>query len=58
MTATTSKTQQNLLIPSLRQWYSATWDDYVALRDAPIKERMRLFFNNELMWVKKKALFP
>jgi Uma2 family endonuclease len=43
--------QQNLVIPPLRQWHSATWDDYLTLRDARIKDRMRLFFNNEWMWV-------
>ncbi len=51
MTASISTTQQNVVIPPLRQWHSATWEDYVALRDTRIKDRIRLFFNNEWMWV-------
>lgn len=37
--------------PSLRQWFPATWADYVKLRDAPTKERMRLAFHQGRLWI-------
>lgn len=51
MTASTLPTAQNIIIPPLYQWHSATWEDYITLRDAPIEERMRLSFNQGRMWV-------
>ena len=33
------------------QWQQATWQDYVALRDAPTQERMKLAFNQGWLWV-------
>jgi Uma2 family endonuclease len=45
MTALTLKAEQPVSMPPLRQWINATWDEYVALRDAPIGERMRLAFD-------------
>jgi Uma2 family endonuclease len=44
-------TDQILSPPPLRQWNDATWDDYVALRDAPIGERMRLAFDRGRLWI-------
>jgi Uma2 family endonuclease len=50
MTATVSS-QSTVVIPPLRQWHQATWQDYLALRDAPIQERMKLGFNQGWLWV-------
>jgi Uma2 family endonuclease len=33
------------------QWRRAIWQDYVALRDAPTRERMKLAFNQGWLWV-------
>ncbi|NJL54686.1 Uma2 family endonuclease [bacterium] len=33
------------------QWQSATWDDYVYLRDDPTLEQSRLFFNQGWLWI-------
>ncbi|MBD2022391.1 Uma2 family endonuclease [Leptolyngbya sp. FACHB-36] len=49
MTAFTS-TADRSSIP-LRQWHRATWEDYVALRDASIPKRMRLAFNQGWLWI-------
>lgn len=49
MTASLPKTDR-LSLP-LRQWHSATWADYLALRDADIPERMQLYFNQGKLWV-------
>jgi Uma2 family endonuclease len=38
------------LSPPSCQWHPATWQEYLALRDAPIQERLRLFFNQGWMW--------
>jgi Uma2 family endonuclease len=35
---------------SLIQWQRATWQDYVALRDRPTQERMKLAFNQGWLW--------
>ena len=51
MTASISTLNQSAQIPILRRWYSAVWDDYIALRDALTPERMRLFFNEGWLWV-------
>ncbi len=50
MTVTVSD-QLAIAIPPLRQWHPATWEDYITLRDAPIKERMKLAYNQEKLWV-------
>ena len=47
MTASVS----TVAIPPLRQWIPATWADYVVLRDAPLKERSRLFFHQGKLWI-------
>jgi Uma2 family endonuclease len=44
-------TDQILSPPPLHQWIDATWDEYVALRDAPIGERMRLAFDRGRLWI-------
>ena len=49
MTATVSSNA--IAIPPLREWHPATWEDYITLRDAPIKERMKLAYNQEKLWV-------
>ncbi|RMF62944.1 MAG: Uma2 family endonuclease [Cyanobacteria bacterium J069] len=36
--------------PPLNRWRPATWQDYVALRDAPAQERMKLAFNQGWLW--------
>lgn len=51
MTATVSNASSPVSTPPLRQWHVATWEDYVALRDAPTRERMRLFFKRDQLWV-------
>jgi Uma2 family endonuclease len=33
------------------QWHQATWADYVALRDDPSPERIKLAFNEGWLWV-------
>ncbi|MDX2216522.1 MAG: Uma2 family endonuclease [Oculatellaceae cyanobacterium bins.114] len=33
------------------QWHSATWEDYVALRDNPDRERVKLAFHQGWLWV-------
>ncbi|NJP08638.1 MAG: hypothetical protein HC866_03485 [Leptolyngbyaceae cyanobacterium RU_5_1] len=35
----------------MRCWHQATWEAYVALRDALIQDRMRLAFNQGWLWV-------
>ncbi len=40
-----SPPQKSIAVPPLRQWQQATWQDYIALRDAPIRERIKLAFN-------------
>ncbi|AGY56758.1 Uma2 family endonuclease [Gloeobacter kilaueensis] len=37
--------------PPLRQWTRASWQEYIALRDAPVQERMKLAFDCGWMWV-------
>ncbi|WP_413164230.1 Uma2 family endonuclease [Capilliphycus salinus ALCB114379] len=49
MTATFSS--DAIKIPPLREWHKATWEDYITLRDAPIKERMKLAYNQGKLWV-------
>ena len=51
MTASISTLNQSAQIPILHRWHSAVWEDYIALRDAPTPERMRLFFNEGWLWV-------
>lgn len=51
MTATVSS-QSKINIPPLHQWHPATWQDYVALRDAAVEEqRIRLGFNQGWLWI-------
>ena len=51
MTVSLSKPDPVLQTLSLRQWHSASWQDYVALRDAPTQERVKLSFNQGKLWV-------
>jgi hypothetical protein len=50
MTATSPSKLAAGLAP-LGQWRQATWQDYVALRDAPTSERMKLAFNQGWLWL-------
>lgn len=50
MTAT-SPSQVSAVLPPQGQWQRATWQDYVALRDAPTQERMKLAFNQGWLWI-------
>lgn len=50
MTAT-FPSQVSAGMPPLCQWHRATWQDYVALRDAPTQDRMKLAFNQGWLWV-------
>jgi Uma2 family endonuclease len=36
---------------SPHQWRQATWQDYLALRDAPTQERIKLAFNQGWLWI-------
>jgi Uma2 family endonuclease len=38
-------------VSSPHQWQRATWQDYLALRDAPTQERIRLAFDQGWLWV-------
>lgn len=51
MIVSTLKTDQPLLLPPSQQWIGATWEDYIALRDAHLRERMKLAFNQGRLWV-------
>ncbi|UFP93351.1 Uma2 family endonuclease [Gloeobacter morelensis] len=46
-----SPSQLSAGLPPLRRWHRAGWSDYVALRDAPIRERMKLAFDRGWLWV-------
>lgn len=50
MTATSPSETAISSIPQDR-WHRATWADYVALRDDPSPERMKLAFNEGWLWV-------
>lgn len=50
MTPSTSKAI-NPRRGTVPQWQRATWEDYVAYRDAPNSERVRLFFNQGYLLV-------
>ncbi|WP_052050887.1 Uma2 family endonuclease [Leptolyngbya sp. KIOST-1] len=50
MTATSPAKTALRNIPQ-NQWHRATWADYVALRDDPSPERIRLAFNEGWLWV-------
>lgn len=51
MTASTSTETQTSLLSSLCQWKPASWQDYAALRDDSTLERVRLFFNQDRLWM-------
>jgi Uma2 family endonuclease len=36
---------------AIPQWQTATWEDYLAYRDTPTTERVRLFFNQGYLFV-------
>ena len=37
--------------PPQNRWHPATWQDYVALRDAPMQERIKLAFHQGWLWI-------
>jgi Uma2 family endonuclease len=45
------KTDLPPLSYDLIHWRQATWQDYIALRDDPTQERMKLAFNQGWLWV-------
>jgi Uma2 family endonuclease len=51
MTASTPTATQTALGTTLPQWQQATWEDYLAYRDALTSEKVRLFFNGNYLFV-------
>ena len=51
MTTATPKNAQITLSTSLPKWEPATWEDYLRDRDDPTLERVRLFFNQNYLFV-------
>lgn len=51
MTTPTAAATQIAPSNTLPQWQQATWEDYLAYRDAPISEQVRLFFNGNYLFV-------
>jgi Uma2 family endonuclease len=49
MTATFPSPTTAVLSP-LSRWQQATWQDYLTLRDAPTRERLKLAFNQGWLW--------
>jgi len=49
MTPTSTATQT--AFSTVPQWQQATWEDYLAYRDAPTSEKVRLFFNGNYLFV-------
>lgn len=46
----TASASRSIAIPPLCHWIPATWADYMALRDAPIRDRFQLFFHQGRLW--------
>lgn len=46
-----SKVIQTSSLVNPCQWQTATWQDYVVLRDDPTLERIRIFFDEGWLWV-------
>ena len=53
MTASTSTGSQTTLAKVGDQWKPATWEDYLAYRDNPTPERVRLFFHQGRLLIYK-----
>jgi hypothetical protein len=51
MTTLTSSANQSTLNNQFPQWKPATWEDYLGYRDDPTTEKVRLFFNNNYLFV-------
>ncbi|MBW4619737.1 MAG: Uma2 family endonuclease [Cyanosarcina radialis HA8281-LM2] len=51
ITSTTKTTPQAALDNEISRWQPATWEDYLVYRDAPNTERVRLFFNDNYLFV-------
>lgn len=51
MTAPTLIATQTARFTAIPQWQRATWEDYLAYRDNPTPERVRLFFNGNYLFV-------
>lgn len=51
MTAPTLIATQTTRFTAIPQWQQATWEDYLAYRDNPTPERVRLFFNGNYLFV-------
>jgi Uma2 family endonuclease len=50
-TMTAISPSQISTVSSPHQWQRATWQDYLALRDAPTQERIKLAFNQGWLWI-------
>ncbi len=37
--------------PEICQWQAATWDDYLAYRDHPTLERVKIFYQDGYLWI-------
>ena len=37
--------------PEICQWQAATWDDYLADRDHPTLERVKIFYQDGYLWI-------
>ena len=51
MTATTPPLNSTTFTKTVHQWKKASWSDYLAYRDDPSNERMRLFFHRGYLLV-------
>jgi Uma2 family endonuclease len=51
MTASISKVIQTDITATASLWKTATWEDYLAERDAPTNDNIGLFFNCDRLWV-------
>jgi hypothetical protein len=51
MTTLTPSANQTTLNSQFPQWKPATWEDYLGYRDDSTTKRVRLFFNNNYLFV-------
>ncbi len=51
MTTSTTTGIQSVLTTAFYQWKPATWEDYLAYRDAETAERVRLFFHQDRLLI-------
>jgi hypothetical protein len=51
MTTLTPSANQTTLNSQFTQWKPPTWEDYLGYRDDSTTKRVRLFFNNNYLFV-------